>query len=38
MQAIAGPIGEYLYVNVGHAGATGDGCANRLPEQILGNE
>lgn len=29
MQAVAGPNGEYLYVNIGHAGATGDGCAIR---------
>ena len=29
MQAVAGPNGEFLYVNVGHAGASGDGCAAR---------
>ena len=29
VQAVAGPHGEFLYVNVGHAGATGDGCASR---------
>jgi len=29
MQGVAGPDGECLYVNVGHAGATGDGCAAR---------
>jgi hypothetical protein len=29
MQGVAGPDGEFLYVNIGHAGATGDGCAIR---------
>ena len=29
MQAVAGPNAEFLYVNIGHAGATGDGCASR---------
>ena len=29
MQAVAGPTGEFLYLNIGHAGATGDGCAIR---------
>jgi hypothetical protein len=29
LQGVAGPDGEFLYVNVGHAGATGDGCASR---------
>jgi hypothetical protein len=29
MQGVAGPDGEFLYVNVGHAGSTGDGCAIR---------
>ena len=29
MQGIAGPNGEFLYCNIGHKGATGDGCASR---------
>jgi hypothetical protein len=29
MQGIAGPNGELLYINIGHKGATGDGCASR---------
>ena len=29
MQGIAGPDGDFMYINVGHAGATGDGCASR---------
>ena len=28
-QAVAGPDAEFLYVNVGHAGASGDGFASR---------
>lgn len=29
MQGVAGPDGEFLYVNIGHKGATGDGTAAR---------
>ena len=29
VQAVAGPDAEFLYVNVGHAGASGDGFASR---------
>lgn len=29
VQGVAGPTGEFLYINIGHAGATSDGCASR---------
>jgi hypothetical protein len=29
MQGVAGPSGEFLYANIGHAGATSDGYASR---------